>query len=124
MKPHGTYKLRYRQSARPLAFEPALHAAAVRTVADADDFLARLAKSEHRVSRILASLRSEILEGGDGASLRIRQVFRTPREIYRLEIELPELGYQRTTLLDREALEELLEEDQVREVVETASLGG
>jgi hypothetical protein len=28
--------------------------------------------------------------------------------VFRLEIELPELGYQRTTLLDREALDELL----------------
>jgi hypothetical protein len=47
-------------------------------------------------------------------------VFKTPREIYRLELELPEFGYQRTTLLDREALEELLEADDVREAVETA----
>ena len=63
------------------------------------------------------------MEGGEGAHLRIRQVFQTPREIYRLELELPELGYQRTTLLDRDALEELLEADDVREVVETATLG-
>ena len=38
----------------------------------------------------------------------------SPREVYRLEIEVPELGYQRTTLLDRDALEELLATDDVR----------
>ena len=68
-------------------------------------------------------MRAEILEGGGGSNLRIRQVFRTPREIYRLELELPELGYQRTTLLDREALEELLEADDVRDVVKNSAVG-
>ena len=76
------------------------------------------------MSRLLASLRDEILEGGGGPNLRIRQVFQTPREIYRVELELPALGYQRTTFLDRDALEELLEADEVREAVETAALGG
>jgi hypothetical protein len=37
-------------------------------------------------------------------------------------LELPELGYQRTTLLDREALEELLEIDEVREIIRTSTL--
>jgi hypothetical protein len=81
-----------------------------------------LGRSERRVQRILASLRNEILEGGGGPNLRIRQVFRTPREIFRLELELPQLGYQRTTLLDRDALEELLAEDAIRAVVGQASL--
>jgi hypothetical protein len=49
-------------------------------------------------------------------------VFRTPREIFRLELELPQLGYQRTTLLDRDALEELLAEDAIRAVVGESSL--
>jgi len=40
--------------------------------------------------------------------------FENPREVFRLELELPELGYQRTTLLDREALDALLEADDVR----------
>ena len=66
---------------------------------------------------------SEILEGGGGTNLRIRQVFETPREIYRLELELPELAYLRTTFLDRDALEELLAADDVRELVEGATLG-
>ena len=52
---------------------------------------------------------------GGGPALRVRRVFSTPREIYRLEIE--EMGgrYLRTTLLDRDALEDLLETDGVRE---------
>ena len=87
------------------------------------DYLDPLSRSELRVQRIIESLRSEILEGGGGQNLRIRQVFRTPREIYRLELELPELGYQRTTLLDRAALEELLATDEVRAVVAASPLG-
>ena len=87
-----------------------------------DAFLDPISRSEVRVQRILASLRNEILEGGGGSNLRIRQVFQTPREIYRLELDLPELGYQRTTLLDREALEELLEADDIREIVRTSAL--
>ena len=122
MKPHGTYKLRYRQT-RLAPFEPALRPESVETLAAAEGFLASLARSEHRVSRILASLRDEILEAGGGPNLRIRQVCQAPREIYRLELELPELGYQRTTFLDRDALEELLGEADVREVVQTAALG-
>lgn len=121
MKPQGRYKLRYRQA--PRAFEPPLHPTRIER-GSAEGFLARLARSEHRVSRILASLRDQILEAGDGRNLRIRRVFESPREVYRLELELPELGYQRTTFLDRDALEELLEADDVREMVETASLGG
>ena len=82
-----------------------------------------LTRSEMRSQRILRSLRDEILLGGGAQSLRIRRIFRTPREIYRLELELPELGYQRTTLLDRDALEELLEAEDVRQAVEGSSFG-
>ena len=124
MKPHGTYKLRYRQTPRPAPFEPALQAETAEPTTGADYLLSRLARSDYRVSRILASLRNEILEGASCGHLRIRQVFASPREVYRLELELPELGYQRTTFLEREALEELLEADDVRQVVETAALGG
>ncbi len=67
--------------------------------------------------RLLDSLRNEILEGGEAGNLRIRCVFRSPREIYRLEFEIPEREYQRTTLLDRDALEELLEADEVRAII-------
>jgi hypothetical protein len=94
MRPPGTYKI----ASRNRAF---------------DAFLDPEVRGARRVRRILQSLRDEILEGAvDG--LRIRRVFSAPREIFRLEIELPELGYQRTTLLDRDALEELLAADDVR----------
>src|SRR5690606_20882134 len=88
-----------------------------------DAFLDPEVRGARRVRRILDSLRAQIVEGGaDG--LRIRRVFSAPREIFRLEIELPELGYQRTTLLDREALEELLAADDVRaRVRQRLSLG-
>jgi len=79
---------------------------------------------EDRSQRVLDSLRSEILEGGKAGTLRIRRVFRSPREIFRLEFELPERDYQRTTLLDRDALEELLEADEVRAILGTDALGG
>lgn len=113
MKPRGTFKIANRNGAQrpngpPVAF---------------DDFIDPVMRSDRRMRRILESLRNEILEGGGGSNLRIRQVFRTPREIYRLELQLPELGYQRTTLLDRDALEELLEADEVRAVVRTSALG-
>ncbi len=68
-----------------------------------------------RSDRIVDSLRAQILEGDQDQSLRIRQIFENPREIYRVEIERPDQGYQRTTLLGREALEELLATDDVRE---------
>jgi hypothetical protein len=69
-------------------------------------------RSARRVRRILDSLRDEI--GGGGTAVRVRRIFARPREIFRLEIESPELGYQRTTLLDREALDALLEAEEVR----------
>ena len=78
----------------------------------------------YRSQRILDSLREEILEGGEEGELRIRCVFQEPKEIFRLELRLPEFGYRRTTLLDRDALEELLETDEVRAIVETSSVGG
>ena len=89
-----------------------------------DGLLDPLTRSEVRSQRIVESIREQIIDGGPGQSLRIRQVFRAPREIYRLELELPELGYQRTTLLDRDALEELLTAEEVRELVEASPLDG
>ena len=105
MKPRGTYKIANRGQAL-------------------GGFLDPIARSEVRCQRILRSLRDQIVDGGASQTLRIRQVFRTPREIYRLELELPELGYQRTTLLDRDALEELLATDEVRDAVRVAVLEG
>ena len=105
MKVRGAYKLGNRGRSDAVAYPEAL------------------AQREMRSQRILASLRNEIV-GGAGSSLRIRQVFETPREIFRLELELPEYCYQRTTLLDRDALEELLEADDVRQAVRTSIAEG
>ena len=80
-------------------------------------------RSARRVRRIVDSLRDEIA-GGASDSLRIRKVFTNPREIYRVEFELPELGYQRTTLLDRAALEELLAAEEVRSRLRSSPLIG
>jgi len=121
MKPHGTYKLAYRSRQRCF---PAGFPAPRKASDQLEGLLERCASEERREQRILDSLRAEIVEGGGGSNLRIRRVFATPREIYRLELSLPDLGYQRTTFLDRDALEELLEADEVRDVVETACLGG
>ena len=95
MKPPGSYKLARRCPASP-------------------SLLDELAPGEGRVQRIVDSLREQITEGGT-ADLRIRRIFENPREIFRVEINLPEMNYQRTTLLDRDALEELLGTDEVRE---------
>lgn len=77
-----------------------------------------------RAQRILDSLRAEILEAAEPRSLRIRRVFQWPREVYRLELEVPALGYQRTTLLDRDALEDLLATDDVRSRVRESVRSG
>ncbi len=71
-----------------------------------------------RAQRIIDSLREQILEGG--GSLRIRRIFEEPREIYRIELDVPGFKYQRTTLLDGDALEELLEIEEVRSRVAEA----
>ena len=93
MKPPGNYKLTNRRnSSDPLGVDPF-----------------------GREGRIVDSLRAQILAGGESQCLRLRQVFSTPREIFRLEIEEPEFHYQRTTLIDRDTLEELLESEEVRE---------
>ena len=102
MKKRGNYKIANRQGAVEELLHPAL-------------------RGERRVQRILESLRSEIAEGG-AQSLRIRRILASPREIYRLEIELPELGYQRTTLLDRDTLEELLAAAELQHLLPASAL--
>jgi hypothetical protein len=77
-----------------------------------------------RAQRILDSLRTEILDTANEGSVRIRRVLKSPREIYRLELEVPDLGYQRVTLLDRDALEDLLATDDVRSLVRDTVVGG
>ena len=119
MQPHGTYKIPHRRTPTQAAFPRPL----VSSGLDADAFLDPILGGDERLQRILESLRKEIIEGAGGNNIRVRLIFREPREVYRLEIELPELGYQRTTLLDREALEELLEIDEVREIIHTVASG-
>lgn len=77
-----------------------------------EEYLDPTVRSARRVRRILDSLRDEI--GTGETDVRVRRIFVRPREIFRLEIESPALGYQRTTLLDRDALEALLEAEEVR----------
>lgn len=77
-----------------------------------------------RAQRILDSLRTEILDTASSGSVRVRRVMQSPREIYRLELEVPDLGYQRVTLLDRDALDDLLATDDVRSLVREAVVGG
>ncbi|UCE85015.1 MAG: hypothetical protein JSU66_11735 [Deltaproteobacteria bacterium] len=86
-----------------------------------EDHLDPRVQTARRVDRIVQSIRQEILEG-ETECLRIRQIFKEPRAIYRLEFERPEMGYQRTTLLDREALEELLGSEEVRALVRPSDL--
>ena len=135
IKNHGQYKIRNRREAdriAPLAGAEVDGAALAEerearsgphAVGVVDQLLDELEGHEGRTQRLLGSLREEILAGGGGLHLRIRQVFHTPREIFRLELELPDHSYQRTTFLDRDALESLLEADDVRAVVESGRLG-
>ena len=115
MKPYGTYKIRYQRSP-----EPDLGARVIaRSLADPiEHALHRVARAERRTQRIVDSICDEIRGGGERSTLRIRRVFVAPREIFRVEIERPDLGYQRTTLLGREALEALLESDGVQTAIE------
>lgn len=99
MRPPGTFKL-LGQARRnsPSAMDP-------------------LVLCDDRSDRIVNSLRTQILEGEPDQSLRIRQIFDDPKEIYRIEIECPDRSFQRTTLLDRDALEDLLATDDIRDRV-------
>ena len=77
-----------------------------------EDQLAPELASTRRVERILASLLEDFR--CEATVVRTRCIFREPREIFRLEIENVERGYSRTTLLDRDVLDELLEHPDVR----------
>jgi hypothetical protein len=117
MKPHGTYKIAHRRNPDGAGLTP--HPVPRRSVYD--PLLDPILGGTSRLIRLLDSLREQIVRCNDGANVRVRQVFREPQEIFRIEIELPELGYQRTTLLDRDALEELLEIDEVRAVIRSST---
>ncbi len=63
-------------------------------------------KVRRRILRIISSIQREVEEGG---TARVRQILKSPRELYRIELELPEMSYERTTIVDRDTLAELLE---------------
>jgi hypothetical protein len=115
MKPSGTYKIRYQRGT-----EPGLGTRLIaRALPDPIERALRgVSVAERRTQRIVDSICEEIRDGGELSTLRIRRVFVAPREIFRVELERPDLGYQRTTLLGREALEALLESDGVRTAIE------
>ena len=132
MKPYGTYKIRYQRhpdglrSASPRCAklaEPGYDAPAM--APSLNDPIERaihcVTLAERRTRRVVDSICDEIRGGGDRSSLRIRRVFTVPREVFRVEIERPDLGYQRTTLLGREALEALLESDGVQTAIEAGA---
>ena len=99
MKPPGTYKIARRASS------------------GGSDLMDQLAPGESRVRRTLDSLKEQISQA-EATNLRIRQIFQNPREIFRVELDLPGVNGQRTTLLDRDALEDLLETEAVRNALE------
>ena len=130
MKPYGTYKIRYQRSAQSDGLRSASPRCAklaaglgargiVRSLVDPiEHALHRVARAERRTQRIVDSISDELRGGGERSTLRIRRVFVAPREVFRVELDRPDLGYQRTTLLGREALEALLESDGVRTAIE------
>ena len=74
--------------------------------------LDEIEKRERRIGRILSSIQRDLDEGGHAY---VRQILRGPLELYRIELERPEMSYLRTTIVDRATLETLLEEDSRRD---------
>ncbi len=72
-----------------------------------DAGLAPWSGTQRRVRAILDSIHRDMFEGG---TARVRQILSTPRELFRVEVEREEWAYLRTTILDRDALEALIEE--------------
>lgn len=114
MKPSGTYKIRYQRAQRAGA-EDRAHDDPVEAM------LSRVVGGERRAQRIVESLCDEIRDGGEDVTLRVRRIFSNPREVFRVELDRPDLGYQRITLLGRDALESLLEVDDVRDALDLAA---
>ena len=61
---------------------------------------------ERRLRRILSSIQRDVDEGG---TARVRQILSGPRELYRVEVERPDMAYLRTTVMGAEALALLIE---------------
>ena len=64
-------------------------------------------RSARRLRGVLNSLHADIRSG---SRVRVRQVLSGPIEVFRLELERAEMSCRRTTLLDGDTLETLLEE--------------
>lgn len=60
-----------------------------------------------RARRIISSIQKDVDQGG---TARVRQILSDPEEIYRIEVERPDMAYTRTTFMGRDALTTLLEE--------------
>jgi hypothetical protein len=121
MKPSGTYKIRYQRAPELDGLRSASPRCAKLALDPIERAIHGVALAERRTQRIVDSICDEIRGGGARSSLRIRRVFEEPREIFRVELARPDLGYQRTTLLGREALEALLESDGVETAMESTS---
>ena len=96
-----------------MASRPGSYRILMRSQRAVEDQLAPELAQLRRVERLLASLLEEFRCAS--TVVRARCIFREPREIFRLEIQNPERGYQRTTLLDRDILDELLEHPDVQQ---------
>lgn len=96
-----------------MSSRPGSYRILMRSRRSVEDQLSPELAAMRRVERMLASLLDEFRCAS--TVVRARCIFREPREIFRLEITNPERGYQRTTLLDRDVLDELLEHPDVRE---------
>jgi hypothetical protein len=126
MKPTGTYKIRYQRASSDGALRPPREGSRPRAIGEdlsdrIESTLRQVSVAERRAQRVVDSLCDEIRGGDERSTIRIRRVFSKPREIFRIELERPDLGYQRTTLLGREALEALLEVDDVRSAIEAVA---
>ena len=62
---------------------------------------------ERRLRRILTSIARDVDEGG---TARVRQILGGPRELYRVEVERPDMAYLRTTVMGADALAMLIEQ--------------
>ena len=60
-------------------------------------------REARRVQRLVESLRGEIQD--DATTVRARRIFAQPREVFRFEIDNPQMGYRRTTVLERPLLD-------------------
>lgn len=86
-----------------------------------DRFLDGEARRERRVRRILSSIHRDLDEGGRAY---LRPIPNPCLDLFRLEIERPDMSYQRITILDAETLETLLEETGEQRIRESFDFDG